>query len=120
MTHRPTDDDDDVDADYDTLKSYTPADACFGEVLFLVSVKSASRRNSFICRAHHGRCSGYRVCLLCAGSSSGVEITEVANTPEQANSPTAKAAPAPWRPPPVPQSSININKHVKAEPSSST
>lgn len=51
-----------------------------------------------------------------AGSGNGVEITEVANTPEQGNSPNG--SPAPWRPPPVPQSSLNLNKHLKVEASS--
>ena len=51
-----------------------------------------------------------------AGSTNGVEITEVANTPEQGNSPNG--SPAPWRPPPVPQSSLNLNKHLKVEASS--
>ncbi|KAL3155200.1 hypothetical protein ABBQ32_013140 [Trebouxia sp. C0010 RCD-2024] len=55
-----------------------------------------------------------------AGSSSRVQITELASTPDQGNTPTAQGAPAPWRPPPVPQSSINLNKHVKSESSSST
>ena len=47
-------------------------------------------------------------------STNGVEITEVANTPDQGNSPTAKADSAPWRPPPVPQSSINLKKYAMA------
>lgn len=51
--------------------------------------------------------------------SGGVEITEVANTPEQGNSPTANGGPAPWRPPPVPQSSLNLAKHTKTESVSS-
>lgn len=52
-------------------------------------------------------------------TTNGVEITEVANTPDQGNSPTTREDPAPWRPPPVPQSSINLKKYVKAPESES-
>ena len=69
---------------------------------------------------------GMTIQLLIAGSngslhgrhapgSNGVEITEVANTPDQGNSPTSNGGSAPCRPPPVPQSSLNLAKQIKTE-----
>lgn len=75
----------------------------------------------------NGNYAGSNGKLLAApgGSSNSVEITEVANTPDQGHSRTANGSPAsgtsaPWRPPPVPQSSMNLGKQIKAESSSST
>lgn len=50
---------------------------------------------------------------------NGVEITEVAATPSGGNSPTGSNSPAPWKPPAIPQSSLNLGKRTKSEASSS-
>lgn len=50
---------------------------------------------------------------------NGVEITEVAATPSAGNSPTGSSSPAPWKPPAIPQASMNLGKRTKSEASSS-
>lgn len=54
-----------------------------------------------------------------AQAHNGIEITEVAATPSAGNSPTGSSSPAPWKPPAIPQSSMNLGKRTKSETSSS-
>lgn len=99
---------------------FVPVD-CMSDSTYLPL--SACVRVAKLTKQHHSSC-----CCINAGSNgslngaaagpvNGVEITEIASTAEQSNSP--RASPAPWRPPPVPQSSLNLGKHHKSESSSS-